>query len=115
MNMAFLREPHLFCLPSVVEGFGLVTIEALASGVPFVNSNIPPTQEITQNGQGGLLFVPKNPQDLAAKAIKLLTNKPLYQTKVNQGLKLAQNYSWETIAKQSEEYYSQVVKSYNNR
>jgi len=112
---SLLKRSHLFCLPSVVEGFGLVTIEAMASGVPYVNSDIPPTREITQNGQGGLLFKPKNPQDLATKAIKLLTNKPLYQTKASQGLKLSQNYSWETITKQSEEYYSQVVKSYNNR
>jgi len=113
--LPLLKKSHLFCLPSVVEGFGLVTIEAMASGVPYVNSDIPPTQEITQNGQGGLLFVPKNPKDLSTQAIKLLTNKSLYQEKASQGLKLAQNYSWETIAKQSENYYSQVVKSYNNR
>ncbi len=112
---SLLKRSHLFCLPSVVEGFGLVTVEALAAGVPYVNSDIPPTREITQYGQGGLLFEPKNPQDLATKAIKLLTNKSLYQEKALQGLKLSKNYSWETIAKQSENYYSQVVKSYNNR
>ena len=41
-----LAKSHIHVLPSAVEGFGLVTIEALAAGTPVVNADIPINREI---------------------------------------------------------------------
>lgn len=103
--MKILKRCHVFCLPSVVEGFGLVTIEACACGVPYVNSDIPPTKEITQGGQGGYLFEPKNPRELAEKITILLKFKKRYHQKQKEALSLAKNYDWSIIAKQTQDVY----------
>ncbi len=93
-----LKKSHLFCLPSITEGFGLVTLEALAASVPYVNANIAINREITHGGKGGLLFIPQSPQDLAKKIISLLSNKKLYQQKISEAKQLCQNYSWQKSA-----------------
>lgn len=105
-----LKASHVFCLPSIVEGFGLVTLEAIAAGIPFVNADIPINREITQNGKGGLLFRPKNSRDLAQKILKLLTDKTLYRAKILEGQLLLKNYSWEKSAQETEKVYQQVLK-----
>ena len=108
-TMTILKRCHLLAMPSVVEGFGLVTVEAMACGVPFVNSRIPATVEITKNGLGGLLFSPEDVNDLEEKIRELLTNKALYQQKQKEGLKLAKQYDWAIIAKQTEEVYRKAM------
>jgi glycosyltransferase involved in cell wall biosynthesis len=104
-----LSQSRLSSLPSVLEGFGIVTIESMAVGTPYVSSNIPPTREITQNGQGGLLFKPKNPQDLADKILKLLEDKKLYSQKRQQGIKLTQQYDWSNIAQKTLCLYQKML------
>ena len=110
--MVRLKRAHLFCLPSVVEGFGLVTVEAMAAGVPFVSAGIPATREITENGKGGLLFEPENVNDLAKKLNMLLDDKILYEKKIQEGLKLAKRYDWAIIAKQTEAVYRKAIASH---
>lgn len=104
-----LKKSHLFCLPSIVEGFGLVTLEAVAAGLPFVNTNIKINREVTHQGKGGLLFRPRNPQDLAEKVIRLLVEKKLYREKVTQGKELLKNYSWKKSAQETLAVYQSVI------
>ncbi len=111
--MKVLKKSHIFSLPSIVEGFGLVTIEAMAAGIPYVSSDIPPTREITQNGKGGFLYPPKNYQELALNITKLLTNKKIYQQKHKQAIAIAREYDWDTIASQTLKVYKQTVSKYN--
>ncbi|MFC1648861.1 glycosyltransferase family 4 protein [Nanoarchaeota archaeon] len=104
-----LKSAKLFSLPSLVEGFGMVTIEGAATGTPYVNSRIPPTVEITHNGQGGLLFKPGSYKDLAENLNKLLSSKRLYEKKQKEAIELAESYDWRKLAKQVEEVYKKVI------
>jgi glycosyltransferase involved in cell wall biosynthesis len=52
-------------MPSPAETFGMVTVEALAAGVPTVGFAALGTQELLQNGRYGLLAAPRNSQELA--------------------------------------------------
>ena len=70
-----LKKSHVFALPSVVEGFGMVIIEAMACGLPYVVSDIPPLREITINGTGGYLSIPNNVEDLSKKITKALNSR----------------------------------------
>ncbi|MFH1597604.1 MAG: glycosyltransferase family 4 protein [Patescibacteria group bacterium] len=104
-----IKRSHIFSLPSAVEGFGIVTLEALASGVPYVNSNIAPTREITRQGMGGLLFECYDASDLALQIIKLLQNKTLYQRKLEEGRTLVQGLSWSSLAPRLEDVYQSIL------
>jgi glycosyltransferase involved in cell wall biosynthesis len=103
-----IKKSHVFCLPSIVEGFGIVVIEAMACSTPYVCSNIPPLKEVTNNGMGGLLFERENPHDLAKKILVLLKDNDLYNKCIHEGLKLAQRYDWINIAKETEMFYNKM-------
>jgi glycosyltransferase involved in cell wall biosynthesis len=64
---------HVFCLPSLQEGFGIVFLEAMAIGKPIVAARAAAVPEVVQHG---LLAEPDNPDDLA-DAIYCLYRDPL--------------------------------------
>ncbi len=102
------KSSHIFSLPSQVEGFGIATIEAAVSGLPYVNSNIEIQREVTQNSKGGFLVNLNEPLIFAEKIQDLLTDKYLYQNKASEANTLAKSYNWERIARQTEAVWRSV-------
>lgn len=103
--LKIMASAKIFCHPSIVEGFGIVVIEAMSLGIPAVVADIPIMREITHNGQGALFFEPKNPKDLALKIQMLLTDKKLYEQKSKEAKILAQKYNWKEIAQETINVY----------
>ncbi len=103
------KSSHVFSLPSHVEGFGIATIEAAESGLPYVNSDIEIQREITQNSKGGFLVNPNEPLMFAEKFEDLLNNKTLYSKKSQEAKLLAKSYRWDQIAKQTESVYKSLL------
>ncbi len=60
-----LRASHLLCMPFAYEGFGIVTLEAMAFGLPVLGSASGATPELVRDGREGILVAPG---DLAAAA-----------------------------------------------
>lgn len=104
-----LKKSFLLCHASIIEGFGLVVIEAASHQVPYVISDIRVHREIALGGKGGLFFKKKDFLDLAAKAELLLKNQKLYQQKQREGWKLAQKYDWQKIASQTKKVYHKAL------
>ena len=105
-----IKESHLFCLPSIVEGFGMVVVEAMAANVPYICSDIKPIKEITNNGKGGLLFSAGNYNDLADKILELLDNKKLYIVKKKEAILFVKQYDWKLIVKKLQKIYDGLLK-----
>jgi len=99
-----LKASHIFCLPSVTEGFGLVLLEAMASQVPYVASEIEPLVEVTDR-KGGLFFKPLDCKDLADKLLQMLKERKMQKKCIKEGLQQVQNYEWKSIVKRIEEVY----------
>jgi len=72
------NQAHIFCLPSVQEGFGLVFLEAMASGKPIVAARAAAVPEVVKCG---LLVEPDNDEALAA-AIEQLYRQPALREKL---------------------------------
>ncbi len=104
-----INSSQIFCLPSIVEGFGIVVIEAMSCKVPFVAAKIPPVMEAS-NQKGGLFFEPENSEDLADKIIYLLNNSETYKKLQTEGWEQSQKYSSEYIGIQLEELFKKVMK-----
>ncbi len=93
---AVYRGASLVVLPSLVEGFGLPALEAMACGTPVVVSRIPALAETV--GDAGLLFDPLEPGDLT-RAMKLaLGDADLRARMTAWGLQRAQCFSWDQVA-----------------
>ncbi len=108
--IALLSRAKVFCLPSQTEGFGISVIESAACGVPYVISDIPVFKEITKNYAGGLSFKLHDINDLAKKMSSLLYDPASYSKKSREAKLLASNYSWESIAAQTETIYTSLLK-----
>lgn len=101
-----LNKSHVFCSASVLEGFGIVILEAMASGLPYVCSDIAPFKEITQNGKGGFIFKQRNHKDLANKIKILIENKKIYNQKTKEAKEVIKKYDWDKLSEE-------IVKIYN--
>ena len=94
--MKVVNSSDVFCLPSIVEGFGIVIIEAQSLETPFVAARIPPVVE-SSGQKGGLFFEPKNHKELAVQILKVLNDKKLYEKLQKEGLENKNNYTKEVI------------------
>ena len=99
-------EAEAYVQPSLSEGFGLQTVEAMALGVPVVQSNASCLPEI--GGKAALYFDPYDPKDMAEKMAKILGNKALKQKLSKAGLERAKEFSWEKMAKETLKVYEKA-------
>ncbi len=67
----------IFVFPSTTETFGLVALEAMASGLPVVAVHASGLEDIVQEGKTGFLAQPKDSQDFASKITKLVDDAVL--------------------------------------
>lgn len=104
----FLAISFAMCRPSLSEGFGNVFVEAMASGVPVVGTEVGGIPDIITNGVNGLLVANHNPLQLA-KTIVSLEDVNLRQQLIENGLKSAQNYSWGDISKKMNDLIKQLI------
>jgi N-acetyl-alpha-D-glucosaminyl L-malate synthase BshA len=70
-----LASADLFLLPSQTESFGLSALEALASGVPVIATNVGGIPEVVTHEETGFLFPVGDVEPMAAAAIELLRNR----------------------------------------
>lgn len=88
----------LFCLPSEQEGFGIVFLEAMASGLPVVSTTAAAIPEVVPDGEAGLLVHPRDPAALAEALLRLLQDPGLRSRLRDCGRRHARAYAWERVA-----------------
>jgi glycosyltransferase involved in cell wall biosynthesis len=110
----YYRSSDIFCLPSttMAESFGIVNLEAMASGVPIVASNLGGIPDIVKHGENGLLSKPCDIHSLADALTCLLNDDILRKKMGNNGIMFADNYTWKKIAKETEELYTNTLKNW---
>lgn len=96
---AYLSKCSIFVLPSEIEAFGVVIIEAMASGKPVIASDIPGPQDIITHGYNGFLFEKGNVDELKKYLEILLEDKEL-RKKVGENARkrVEEKYTIEKVA-----------------
>jgi len=88
----------VFCLPSEQEGFGIVFLEAMASGLPVVSTTAAAIPEVVLEGQTGLLVPPRDVPALAEALLRLLGDPALVARLRAGGRQHVRRFSWEQVA-----------------
>jgi glycosyltransferase involved in cell wall biosynthesis len=96
----------VFAFPSLVEGFGLPPLEAMACGTPVVASSSSAVSEVV--GNAALTFDPRDPRELAARLASALADPALRAALARQGLERARMLTWERVARATLRAYAAV-------
>ncbi len=100
----YLCQSHIFALPSLNEGMSNSLLEAMASGLPVIVTDVGGTKELLQDN--GIL-VEKESAEAIRQAIQYyLDNPELMQKHGENSRKITENMSWETKTKEFYDYFA---------
>jgi len=101
----------IFCSPATgSESFGIVLLEAMASGTAIVCSDIHGYKGVVRRGEQALLVPPKDPAALADALGTLLRDPELRHRMGESGRQRAVQFSWENITAKVDDYYGFVIR-----
>lgn len=97
-------------VPSHYEPFGLVAIEAMASGTPVIASDVGGLQFTVVNEETGLLVPPQNVDAFSNAIDRILSNPQWRETLGKAGQRRVNNkFSWDGVASQLDDLYMQLL------
>jgi phosphatidyl-myo-inositol alpha-mannosyltransferase len=102
----YYATADVFCSPATgQESFGIVLLEAMASGVAIVASDIPGYRTIVNDGREGLLVPPRNPEALARAIVSLARDEKRRRALGAAGREQALRYDWPVVARRLDEVF----------
>jgi len=97
-------------LPSFYETFGIVTLEAMASGKPVVASRIPGPEEVVRHGVSGFLFTPRSAEDLTVYC-RLLAGDRVLRTQLGRNARsdVERSYTFDAVSSEVLHTYEKIL------
>jgi glycosyltransferase involved in cell wall biosynthesis len=102
-----LANATVLAYPSIYEGFGLPTLEAMAAGVPVVTTTAGALPEVV--GDAAITVTPKDTDALAQGIAELLTDESVRLDLIERGLERANLFTWEKCAAGLTDLYRDAV------
>jgi glycosyltransferase involved in cell wall biosynthesis len=106
---SIVAHARLFVVPSLVEGFGLPALEAMALGTPVAVADAPALREVT--GTGAVPFDPMDPARLSAIISNLLRDDSLGRDLSRRGKERAAGFRWSITAAKTLGVYDKLLSS----
>ncbi|MFE4713080.1 MULTISPECIES: glycosyltransferase family 4 protein [unclassified Paenibacillus] len=106
----YYQAADMFVVPSqALEGFGLITVEALATGLPVMATPIGGNREILQGFRPELLFKSPSSEHIADGIIHMLGNRKLLPSREECREHALEKYTWEHVADDVESVFHQAL------
>jgi glycosyltransferase involved in cell wall biosynthesis len=95
---SYYQQASVFCLPTHLEPFGIVFIEAMTAHLPIVATNVGAIPDFVEEGRNGWLVQPGDVQGIAEALLKLLENPQMCYTFGQYSYQLTkERYSWKAV------------------
>ncbi|MGW8266955.1 MAG: glycosyltransferase [Longimicrobiales bacterium] len=106
-----MRAVDLVVLPSRVEAFGLVALEALAAGAALVASSVGGIREIVTHEKNGILVPPEDEMALALEIQRMLTDPPRKEAvRANAGSGVFESFGFPMMVERYEDLYGGLLR-----
>ncbi len=115
---ALYRDADIVLNPSLADNMPISILEALASGVPVVSTDVGGVPHLVKHRCTAILVPPQNPEAMAEAILELLHDSALARQMVAAGYELIQRYTWPEIKPRLFALYAEVLDkaaSGNNR
>ena len=112
-KISLMQGAKCLLLPSLYEGFGLPILEAFASKIPVITSNISSMPEVA--GDSAILIDPHNVNSLVEAMTQISKNSIFVKKLINKGYQRSKLFSWNACAKATIKIYIKVIKEYHAR
>ncbi|HXF30722.1 MAG TPA: glycosyltransferase family 4 protein [Solirubrobacterales bacterium] len=99
----------LTVVPSIYEPFGLVALEAMASGCPCIVADTGGLREVVPHEEAGLRFAARDPEALAEVAIRVLSDPALEARLIAEAKEHVLRFDWGDVAAQTAAVYADLV------
>ena len=106
---AYYRSADVFAFPSLKEGFGLAALEAQASGLPVVASDLDVFAGFLEHGKSALLFCPGDAVGLADAVQRVAEDDGLARRLAVAGPAAAALHGWQASAREHEAHYRRFL------
>ena len=103
------RIADVCVVPSIYEPFGLVALEAMASGCPCIVADTGGLREVVPAERAGLRFPARDPDGLAEVATRVLGDRELGERLVAEGLQHIRSFDWADVAESTAELYGELA------
>lgn len=101
-----------FLFPSTTETLGLVLFEAMATGLPVLAADSPPTREVLENGRAGFIFDSNSTEAMIEKVKELMFDKEKQDAVRNRGLEIANTLDWTGPSEQLLRHYESICNAH---
>lgn len=108
----YYNSADVFVLPSITEAFPIVLLEASASGLPLIVSNLESLKAIVVDGYNGLITKIESETELAEKIIFLLTDKDARHKMGMNAQESIQRLTWAKVAEATENAYQKLLQDH---
>jgi glycogen(starch) synthase len=103
------RIADLTVVPSIYEPFGLVALEAMASGCPCLVADTGGLREVVPHEDVGLRFRSRDPRSLADVAIRVLADDELGRRLVAEAYEHVRSFDWVDVAERTAALYETLT------
>lgn len=111
--LAEMSKAQFFCMPSVREGFGIVYLEAMASGCVAIGTEGEGIADLIESGKNGFLVPPEDPEAIWRVMQRCLQHPAEAEAIAARGRKDALSLTWEKNAATYERLFMTLLESEN--
>ncbi len=109
---SYFTAADIYCAPNTgKESFGVILLEAMASGRPVVATAIDGFRQVIRDGEEGLLTPPRDEARMAAALARLLDSPELRRQMAERGRRAAEGYAWPLVTDRVLSIYESALRA----